>query len=204
MYTEAVSPLLDLWYYLQRRIRATVKLSLISTSVTFTQTARHSIAVWFPHWEGSVNGAIVSEIHWRCTHLALAQQILNTCSGAENCLLSLLFWTTAPERLISSVSCNDCIWRQTTSGNGLNLVHPSHGGVRSWEVLILLWGQEVVKLFIQPSKYVRKKTNNNFSFQTKMESFWFLCLILNVWNNIAIVSNVIRWRPLLTVKHSAK
>lgn len=172
MYTEAVSPLLDLWYYLQRRIRATVKLSLISTSVTFTQTARHSIAVWFPHWEGSVNGAIVSEIHWRCTHLALAQQILNTCSGAENCLLSLLFWTTAPERLISSVSCNDCIWRQTTSGNGLNLVHPSHGGVRSWEV----WGQEVVKLFIQPSKYVRKKQTITLVSKLKWSPFGFYAL----------------------------
>lgn len=39
-----------------RRIRAGAKLS---TSVSFTQTARQSIGTWFPHCKGGVNGAKV-------------------------------------------------------------------------------------------------------------------------------------------------
>ena len=49
-FTQMPAPL---WCYLRWQIRAGAKLSPISASETFTQTARWSVSTWFPHWKGS-------------------------------------------------------------------------------------------------------------------------------------------------------
>ena len=54
IHTDAGSPLLDLWYHLQRCTRATVKFHPITT---FRHGRMQRIRAWFPYSKGSVNEA---------------------------------------------------------------------------------------------------------------------------------------------------
>lgn len=67
IHTDALLSLLQLWYYLGRWIRVRAKLSPLSASVTFIQTAIERISTWFPHWKSSVNGAS-SQKEWKRQH----------------------------------------------------------------------------------------------------------------------------------------